>query len=503
MHPQQPQTACHPAARAVAFRQVASNHDRGRSARNGPSRLSLPEEEAPRTPLPTALSASAFSILLIFIAVAPFPYGAILPGGNLEIELFAFVIAGLAFMSRPADAQLGALRVPIYSLMAIAALGVFQLLPLGSGLLSRLSPVSLQTHQSASRILALFGRSGTKPVISIAPEETRATILLTLAFAALLASSAILLMTRSRRRLLTAVLFATAIGQILYAAIMNSDIDRIHGAFVNPNHFAGYLEVALAFAFGTIWAEVLMGRDRITGIRDRGERLEKRAVPLLLRVVLWGVIATGIALTRSRGGMLTSAVVTLVLLVMATLQRSRGLRRRSAAIGAAVAVTLGVTLVAVTTGTAPLLRFLSSDPRDIGSDDRVAMWRTSVQAWHLFPHFGSGLGAFREAFRRRQPPDLPGLVEQAHNDFLQLLVTGGWVGATLGAIAFLSMLTLLGRAWRRQKHREESAYILAGLGALLALTIHGAVEFNMSVPAIPATLAVMVGAAWSATAKDR
>src|SRR5471030_3068404 len=318
----QPHTACHPAARAVAFRPVASNHDRGRSARKGPSRLSLPEEEAPRTPLPTALSASAFSILLIFIAVAPFPYGAILPGGNLEIELFAFVIAALAFMSRPADAQLGALRVPIYSLMAIAALGVFQLFPLSSDLLSRLSPVSLQTHQSASQILALFGRSGTKPVISIAPEETRATILLTLAFAALLASSAILLTTRSRPRLLTAVLFATAIGQILYAAIMNSDIDRIHGAFVNPNHFAGYLEIALAFAFGTIWAEVLMGRDRITGIRDHGERLEKRAVPLLLRVVLWGVIATGIALTRSRGGMLTSAVVTLVLLVMATLQRS-------------------------------------------------------------------------------------------------------------------------------------------------------------------------------------
>jgi len=274
-------------------------------------------------------------------------------------------------MSRSAETRLGALQLPIYSLMAVAALGVFQLLPLGSSLLLRLSPESLQTHQSASQILGLFGRSGTTPMISIAPEETRATILLTLAFAALLASSAVLVTTRSRRRLLIAVLFTTAIGQILYAAIMNSDIDRIHGAFVNPNHFAGYLEIALAFAFGTIWAEILMGRDRVIGIRDPGERLEKRAVPLLLRVVLWGFIATGIALTRSRGGMLASAVVTLVMLAMATMQRSRGLRKKGAAIGAAAAVTLGLALVAVTTGSAPLLRFLSSDPRDFAGASRL------------------------------------------------------------------------------------------------------------------------------------
>ena len=483
---------------------MTSNQESERpSERKGRGRLSLTEPEPLGvTPL-TALSAAAFVILLIFVAVAPFPYGAILPGGNLEIELFAFVIAALAFISRPHEGHLGALRVPVYSLIAIAALGVFQILPLGSSVLRRLSPISLQTHQSASQILRLFGRPGTTPMISIAPEETRATILLTLAFAALLASSAILLRTRLRRRQLTIVLFATAIGQILYAAIVNNETDRIHGAFVNPNHFAGYLETSLAFAFGTIWAEILMSRERLAGIRDRGERLEKLAVPLLLRILLWGVIATGIALTRSRGAILTAAVVTLVVLVMATLQRSRGPRRKRAAIGAAVAVVLGLTFVAVTTGSAPLLRFLSADPRDVGTDDRVAIWRTSVQAWRLFPDVGSGLGAFREAFRRVQPPDLHGLVEQAHNDFLQLLVTGGWVGATLGAIVFLSMLTLLVRGWRRQKHREESAFIVAGFGALLALTLHGAVEFNMSVPAIPATLAVMAGAAWSATAKDR
>jgi hypothetical protein len=39
---------------------------------------------------------------------------------------------------------------------------------------------------------------------------------------------------------------------------------------------------------------------------------------------------------------------------------------------------------------------------------------------------------------------------------------------------------------------------LAGVGALLSLTLHGLVEFNLSVPIIPATLACALGVAWSA-----
>jgi len=159
---------------------------------------------------------------------------------------------------------------------------------------------------------------------------------------------------------------------------------------------------------------------------------------------------------------------------------------------------IGVLFVFFTAGAAPLLRFLSSDPRDIGTDTRVEIWRASIDAWRLFPNFGSGLGTFREAFRRVQPASIVGLVEQAHNDFLQLLVTGGWFSALLGIVAFASMMIALLTGWLQQRHREESALVLAAFGALLALTIHGLFEFNMSIPAIPATLAVMLGAGWAA-----
>ncbi len=173
--------------------------------------------------------------------------------------------------------------------------------------------------------------------------------------------------------------------------------------------------------------------------------------------------------------------------------------------GTAVPVVLvvlaGLLFVGITTGEAPLLRFLSSDPRDIGTDTRTRIWAASNQAFHHSPYLGTGLGTFRESFRRVQPQSIVGMVEQAHNDFLQMLVTGGWIGAALVTIAFVSMLLILIRAWMRQRHREESAFALAGIGALIALVLHGLVEFNMSIPAIPATLAVMLGLAW-ASAND-
>jgi len=96
-----------------------------------------------------------------------------------------------------------------------------------------------------------------------------------------------------------------------------------------------------------------------------------------------------------------------------------------------------------------------------------------------------------------------GLVDQAHDEYLQLLVTGGLAGALLGAAALFLGLRAFLRALREQKHREESAFGLAGLGALVFLLLHGVAEFNFSIPAIPATLAACLGGAWAALAWHR
>jgi O-antigen ligase len=238
----------------------------------------------------------------------------------------------------------------------------------------------------------------------------------------------------------------------------------------------------------------MLRRSDLAGAEDPGAGMEKRLLRLGARFAVWAGLFGGILLTRSRGAILAAAVTAMVLFALGARHR-RARSRRPLRVAAAVA---GIVVVGVAAAAGILLRSRDADPLDLGAESRIRLWETSVEAWREFPVLGSGLGAFPEAFRRVQPRELNFLVEHAHCDPLQLLVTGGAAGAALGVALFGSLFVLLLRAWSRQRHREESAFLLAGIGALLFLTLHGLVEFNLSIPVIPATLACVLGAAWAA-----
>ncbi|MGK2855999.1 MAG: O-antigen ligase family protein, partial [Thermoanaerobaculia bacterium] len=445
------------------------------------------------------LEALAFFLLLVFVVVAPLQWGAVLPAGKLKIELFAFAIAALVLASR---APLGTLRVamvPAGALALLALAGALQLVPLGAEAVESVAPFSAGVHADTNAILATHGRAPVPMAISIAPYETRSAALLIAAYASLFASSVVLLGSRNRRRTFVAVviLSAAVFAIVATASFGSRAAGRVSGPFVNPNHFAGWLEIALALAFGFLWREVLFSRERGRGGKDDSPSMERRLMPIATAVLAWGVVAIGIGLTKSRGGVGAAAITTVALTVAAILHQRLHRRTRLALILGAVLL-CAVALTALVARDEPLLRLLESDPREIGADMRVALWRASIEAWMLSPHTGTGLGTFREAFRHVQPRGINELVEQAHSDPLQLLVTGGWIGFALGAIAVISTLVILFRLWRRQPHREEAAFTLAGIGALAGLLVHGLVEFNFSIPAIPATLACVAGMAIAA-----
>jgi len=406
-------------------------------------------------------------------------------------------MAALTFLSKSSASPKRVPRVTLGATAALALLGAVQLIPLPERLIGAVAPTNFRIYHETIEILRLFGRSDTpEPRLSVAPSETEGAILLLAAYAALFWCSAKLLPTRPRRRAFVAVLLGSALAQIVWAAVRRPEV-RVRGLFENPDHFAAYLEISLALAFGALWAESLTNRDRSIDIEDRSERFERRFSPLALRVLLWATVAAGIALTESRGGLLAAGLTTIALLAVALGQR-RSRRRRRAVTAVAVAVFVGTILALAFAGRGRFSRFLLTDPRDLGSTTRVAIWKTSVEAWRAFPVVGSGLGTFREGFRRVQPPDLRELIEQAHDDLLQIAVTGGAIGAALGILLFLSLLFALARAASRQRHREESALALAGFGALLSLTLHGLIDFGLSIPVIAATLASALGAAWAA-----
>jgi O-antigen ligase len=430
-----------------------------------------------------------FAVLLLLLLIAPFPYGSVLPMGKLRIEILGFLAFGLAMASRRYD-RIGWLALPLLATLGVAAVGVFQLIPLPDSVLRVISPVSLAIHQEEAAVLKLFSRNADRPRISIVPSETLGAVLLVLSYAALYRAAITVLSGVKRRQIASAVLVAAATVHVIGAMALNRK-DRLTGAFVNPNHFAGYLEIALPFALAFLW-------EASENVSGRSAKKERSMLPLIAAIGSWTILAAGIGLTRSRAGIVVAILATMAFVMGCARRRSN--RRVLLVAGGAMVVAMVIVAGAVR-GQA-LARFLSSDPLDPQREVRPAIWRTSIEAWREFPILGSGLGTFPEAFRRVQKEDLPWVVEQAHSDPLQLLVTGGAVGLGLGILAMMSLLAVMITGSGRGS-AGNGLNTLAATVAVASIAMHGFVEFNLSIPSIAGTLAIVAGLAGAAICDER
>ncbi len=434
-------------------------------------------------------------LLLLLVILGPVPKGGLHPEATLKLQILTFSLTALSFLSRLPRPALGKAALPLAFLVAIGGLGLFQLLPLPAGLLAFLSPTTAVVHGEAAAVLATFSRPAPPSRISLAPRETWQTILLVLTYIAAFVGSFRLLGTRLRRRLFAGTVVLAAVIHVFVAVAREGHEARIHGVFYT-NNFAGYLLIGLFLAGGFALREILASASRRGKAAERLTRLAERLVPLSLALLAWAVIATGIGLTRSRGGFLAAASALALFLFFASRQGSRR-KRGSARIATTVAFVFATVFTALVT-TGPLLRFVQSDPREALQVSRLELWKTAWKTAGLFPVFGTGLGAYVEGYRRVQTGNT--YVLPAHNEYLQILVTGGLVGLLLSLVALGLAIRVLFIAYFEQPHREESAWLLAGLCAFLALALHGVVEFNFTIPSICVLLAQTLGLAWAAGA---
>jgi O-antigen ligase len=94
------------------------------------------------------------------------------------------------------------------------------------------------------------------------------------------------------------------------------------------------------------------------------------------------------------------------------------------------------------------------------------------------PFLGTGLGAFGVIYTRFDTRNGLLRLEQAHNDYLQILSDGGIVGALL-ALAFV--VILFSRAFYRMRTRDpfRRGVALASLGGCFAVLVHSFFDFTL------------------------
>lgn len=242
--------------------------------------------------------------------------------------------------------------------------------------------------------------------------------------------------------------------------------------FVNRNHLANVLAMAS-----------LVGMGLFAALRRR------RAGHGLLVLVASGAAAAafGIVGTQSRGGIAALGAGALVFTLLAV--RSHRAARSIAAIGVALLLAVGFFLLPA--GFASRFGAVGSELQASGS--RPDIWAAGLLLWKVFPWFGTGLGTYGDLSPATQPAAVPGRVEHAHCDPLELLVETGLVGSLLLAAAVFAFAVPMVRRCLAENDRERALLAAGGLAALAATALHACVEFPLQIPANAAWAAAIAG----------
>lgn len=370
--------------------------------------------------------------------------------------------------------------------------------PLPPALLDWLSPASHAAHVA----VAAAGSSEPLFTLSILPGATLQQLGLSAAYAGLF-WLVLVCSSRNRvrqRRLLLAIVLSGLI-QALYGSVMmlsgleyafmgpkTFGFGRATGTFVNQNHLAGYLQLALAAGIALVLADLRPAAPRTW--RQTFAGLVELAMSRRLRIrVMLAIMVVGLVLTKSRGGNAAFFVA------LALCGSAFVLVRHPKYFGKTLLFFLSLFLVDLLIVSEQYgLDNLAQrfEATRLESEQRTLALRDLQPLLIAHGLAGSGPGSFAAAFSPHRSPELIGHFDHAHNDHLEFIIESGVIGyALLGGIAVITLAHGLA-VIRRRRDPIAAALAFAGCMGLVSLLIHGLADFNLRIPAVAATLIALI-----------
>jgi O-antigen ligase len=349
-----------------------------------------------------------------------------------------------------------------------------------------------------SRLLGRDPRSlDPAPTLSLEPERTASALRTGAALALLLVVGTTVAQVCGVRRLALALLVSGA-AQALYGILVLASghpmiwsvpkryyLESATGTFVNRNHFAGFLELALPCGLALVLASA---RDRrpAEGPRERWlEHFRPEGVRSLLLGLLLLLGLAGLLLSLSRAG---TALGLAALAVTAAVAGRGGLRARVVVLLLVVAVA-AVPLLQI--GADRLLERYASTAEDFAeAGGRAVVWRDTARLLGDFPLTGAGFGTFAAVYPLYRSPEVRLFFDHAHNDALQALAEGGAIGGALLAL----VLWPVGRRMVAAFGGGAPTLSVGIAASLTAFLLHGLVDFNFHIPSNAAAAAILAGA---------
>ena len=486
--------------------------------------------------------------LLFLILFTPLAFGSVYVWAYSITELTVFSLL-IVMVLKKSLIQNGKVSFPLFfPILAFLALVLFQMMPLPPSAIKLLSP---KTYELYSQTLDGYpgemreegGRrqiiEGTEPIggrlevggetqeskktrkysenwrsISLYPHATWTGLLKTISYLGVFLL--IINYVDSKRKLVqisTIIVFSGILVALLGIAQKVAEAPKIYwfweplfkkdasffGPFVNPNHFAGYIEMVIPLSIGLFisrWS--YLGRGRPRGIREFLIKIGSEDGCKLILFSFFIVLMVGaLFLSSSRAGV-TSFLGSMVFLLFMINMREKG--KRNLFILAGLLISICSFLMWM--GIRPLLEEFSTIQdvsRDYDIQYRFQNWKDTSEIVRDFPLFGVGLGTFAAIFPKYKTIDLQYYYLYLENDYLQLLCEMGIVGFGVFSWFILSFFRKVrSRFFKYEGDRTSSIhfiYFYGSLTGIVAIMIHSFWDFNMHIPSNALLLAMLMGLA--------
>ncbi len=265
------------------------------------------------------------------------------------------------------------------------------------------------------------------------------------------------------------------------------------GPFVNRNHFATWIIMALPLCLGYLAART--GRhaahaDYVPIRTKLAHAIDPRTAWLMTAAT---TMVVALLLSLSRSGVLAFGVASVLSMVVCR-QRMNRRRRQGVLLAAAIVAVLGLAWADI-----PALRGRMAGTQS-GVANRVAIWRETIPVVRDFWLTGTGAGTYQRAMLAYQHSGRIVYFNQAHNHYLQAAAEGGLL---LVVVAGLGIVALVRTARRRIAH-DTSGLVWIRIGAacgLAAVACQSVWETGLVMPA-NAALAALLAAVLTHTKKN-
>jgi O-antigen ligase len=350
-------------------------------------------------------------VLVAALVVAPWTFGAVDPTGWVSLGIVASVVLMLWAIGSVQQGVLTLVWSPLYlPLAAFFILGVIQYA-------ARLALDRAETRSALVLLAAdlVFFFVATQLFATAGADTWRRFGLTVLVLAASLGLFAILQFADGEQKMF---------------GVFDIGGTSFFGPYVNPNHFAGLMEMLVPVAVLYIAA--------------------RRGAPSLAALA-WLVTAAAIAvasllLSGSRGGLLALAAETTIALALAVHSRRSLFRRSLGAVAAATVLAAALLFAWVDPGWVSkrlaLVANVGGPAWTELADFRKSMALDSLRMWRAHPLLGVGLGNFETAYPGYQSFPSEMWMDYAHDDYVEALAETGLVGAVLMLAALAIFLRL-------------------------------------------------------------